>query len=334
MLLAEKKIVLKCCIVAGLWLVSLLLPILVAARASAQPSFPQTGAWVDKTRILYDGAYYIDGDIYDPDDNYGPGAVTNAGNEECRSWIDIPDFNNNTANLLRSIPNEAGFCTNYNLTINLTNTGEKYVNAYRVSGTVLFLPQGLICNSDQKIERIPAYYQLIGNNSPLLQDNPDLAGKYLRIDDNGLASTSDWVEVSGGGGVVRVGGAGCGDQQNLTFSQGGIEVRRPSYAPSPPSGLNIGGTTDENTTTNTDQGPTCEANFSISMSWLVCALLGFIDDGLRSLEDQVSELLTLQNSDYNNPELRQAWSYFRNIASALLVVIGLVMVIGQAVGRD
>ncbi len=85
---------------------------------------------------------------------------------------------------------------------------------------------------------------------------------------------------------------------------------------------------------SSEDANTCEAGFQNPLSWAICGILGFIDDGLTSLTGQVSNLLILRDSDYNNPQLREAWSYFRNIASALLVIIGLIMVIGQAVGRD
>lgn len=80
--------------------------------------------------------------------------------------------------------------------------------------------------------------------------------------------------------------------------------------------------------------PTCEKNNPGGFSWLFCGILEAVDNTIASIINQAYELLAVDNSLYDNPELQKSWAYFRNIASVLLIAVGLVMVIGQAIGRD
>lgn len=83
-----------------------------------------------------------------------------------------------------------------------------------------------------------------------------------------------------------------------------------------------------------DTTKSCEENLDFALSWMVCGILEVIDDAFRWLNDAVVSLLTINAEEYNNDSLRTAWSYFRNLASFLLLIIGLVMIIGQAIGKD
>ncbi len=78
-----------------------------------------------------------------------------------------------------------------------------------------------------------------------------------------------------------------------------------------------------------------ESKIGSGLGWIVCDILSFVDNGLEALQNQVQKLLVISSADYEgSSELKQAWSYFRNVASFLLIVIGLVMIIGQAIGKD
>lgn len=88
------------------------------------------------------------------------------------------------------------------------------------------------------------------------------------------------------------------------------------------------------TAASANEGQSCESAFSIALSWAICGALGIMDSILGFLQTQVQTMLTVKPDAYNNPQLQEVWSYFRNIASILLLVIGLVMIIGQATGRD
>jgi len=81
--------------------------------------------------------------------------------------------------------------------------------------------------------------------------------------------------------------------------------------------------------------PSCEEeNPGISLSWFICSVINFFDNTILGLTAAVDDLLQVPTGFYTDSDLRQAWAYFRNIASFLLIIIGLVMIIGQAVTKD
>jgi hypothetical protein len=90
---------------------------------------------------------------------------------------------------------------------------------------------------------------------------------------------------------------------------------------------------------------TCESNFVSPFSWIVCPVLSLADSIIGSAYGQVEGQLcfnTGTNSSTggvvcNGPNslvdgVKSAWSIFKNIASALLVIVMLVMVFSQAIG--
>jgi len=88
-----------------------------------------------------------------------------------------------------------------------------------------------------------------------------------------------------------------------------------------------GGTTD-------DSEPKCEDSFDFPGAWLVCLVLSIVDSSVDSMVNAIADMLQVDRAEINDDGLKEAWSYFRNIASVLLVVIGLVMIIGQAVSKE
>ena len=87
-----------------------------------------------------------------------------------------------------------------------------------------------------------------------------------------------------------------------------------------------------------DSGPDgpkiCEENFRFPGSFIVCIVLQMVDKSVDKMVDAIADMLSVNRSEINDDGLKAAWSYFRNIASVLLVVIGLVMIIGQAVSKE
>lgn len=72
------------------------------------------------------------------------------------------------------------------------------------------------------------------------------------------------------------------------------------------------------------------------LGWIICPVLEMIDNVSNKLINEVDSLLAINKQDFNddNGDLRKAWSYFRNIASFALIIIGLIMVIGQATTKE
>lgn len=82
----------------------------------------------------------------------------------------------------------------------------------------------------------------------------------------------------------------------------------------------------------TDAPPTCESqNDGIIIGWLLCQVLSAVDDTVTKLLKTVDELLYVSDTAFENEQLQDVWSYFRVLATFLLVAIGLVMVISQAI---
>lgn len=86
--------------------------------------------------------------------------------------------------------------------------------------------------------------------------------------------------------------------------------------------------------------PSCESENPDGLDWLLCGVVNFIDkmligkDGTGGLLGEVDDLLNISDQYYSDDRLEQAWSYFRNIASLALVLVGLIMVIGQALSKE
>lgn len=85
---------------------------------------------------------------------------------------------------------------------------------------------------------------------------------------------------------------------------------------------------------------TCESENSGLIDTFLCGLTGAFDrmlvgsDGTGGLLGAVDNLLSITPDKYSNENLKKSWTYFRNIASLSLVLIGLIMVIGQSLSKE
>ncbi len=78
--------------------------------------------------------------------------------------------------------------------------------------------------------------------------------------------------------------------------------------------------------------PTCESqNSTIILGWILCQGLAAIDGTITQLMKAVDDLLYVNPTTFATPQIKAIWSYFRILATGVLVIIGLVMVIGQAI---
>lgn len=110
-------------------------------------------------------------------------------------------------------------------------------------------------------------------------------------------------------------------------------------ASTPPHVIRFAQTTppvDEGEEDGTEPDQTCEEIMQQEggIGWWMCPLLTLVDNGANELLEQLNDLLEVDPSQYNDERLQEAWGYFRNIASFLLLVVGLVMVLGQALNKE
>lgn len=121
------------------------------------------------------------------------------------------------------------------------------------------------------------------------------------------------------------------DHQFYTDSIGlgdpGVQLGTTTPPPDPGSGngQNPGGA---------DPGIDC---VSSSLSWLICPVLELATSAAQGLDNVIHNLLTLdvaQTFGSSNTGYYTAWNSFRVIATALLVIAGLIMVVSQALGME
>lgn len=75
----------------------------------------------------------------------------------------------------------------------------------------------------------------------------------------------------------------------------------------------------------------CEANNQDAFAWLFCGILDSLDTAVLAIFDIAENFLDIRAQDIrDNQELETTWSYFRSLASFMLLAIGLAMVISQA----
>jgi hypothetical protein len=136
------------------------------------------------------------------------------------------------------------------------------------------------------------------------------------------------------------GAAGCGVSKSKinfgrnvdnSYSPFGIIGAVPDISKLTPG---AGPVTPGNAGTSTDA---CDASHT-GMEWLVCPVLSMVDAGNRAIMSTFTGQLPftvdqLMNKDHNqkNQNLHNAWAGIRDLASAFLVVVMLVMIFSQAI---
>ncbi|HET9850412.1 MAG TPA: hypothetical protein VFP35_02195 [Candidatus Saccharimonadales bacterium] len=146
------------------------------------------------------------------------------------------------------------------------------------------------------------------------------------------ASQSDINSLGTGQGQFAI-KDGSGNTANVVVAGTGSSVAQ----------VNGGGAVSATPPGGTSSGKSCEANFNFGFEWVVCPFLRMLDAGAGALNGFVENQLTIctgasdttGQSCANNiltPQVQNAWAIFRDIASALLVLVMLAMVFSQAMG--
>jgi hypothetical protein len=87
------------------------------------------------------------------------------------------------------------------------------------------------------------------------------------------------------------------------------------------------GGTGDTTTANS-----CEGSSNTGFEWIFCGVLRMFDSIVNTLTGILEGLLTFNVNTYLNDSVKSSWSIFKNIASAILVIVLLVAIISQAIG--
>ena len=181
--------------------------------------------------------------------------------------------------------------------------------------------------SDSELEEIVEQFGSLAVFYSTDPNNPD--NRYTRLESaisdcgplNGVLNGNELCDKFDPNACVRVYNF---NQMKDEFIDAGIDTTpdRPGDNDAPPDD------------SDSPEEKTCEEELQMSGAWAICLFINFIDDQANNWINKVDELLSVGGDEYNSQEMKQAWSYFRNIASLLLVVIGLVMIIGQAISKE
>lgn len=78
----------------------------------------------------------------------------------------------------------------------------------------------------------------------------------------------------------------------------------------------------------------CPISSSEALQWIMCPILSLGEDAVNGLTGALQTFLYIPSQIINNSSLYTAYTRFRNIGEAALVIAGLVMVISQAAGFE
>lgn len=82
--------------------------------------------------------------------------------------------------------------------------------------------------------------------------------------------------------------------------------------------------------TSNSNRKTCEDLSGLTLAWIVCPIIEFVDNIIAGLDTAIQNLLIIDKAQYDNPHVKQVFATMRNIALALIVPLMLLMVIGTA----
>ncbi len=141
------------------------------------------------------------------------------------------------------------------------------------------------------------------------------------------------VESSGFGKVNCVGKTLVGAANAIKlYDRATEEAMKNANNPTEPGAGN--GSNDSSGSGSGENAKSCEEQFGFSTGWIVCAALEIISNGIDVLFNFAESLLNIDAQKiYENKGLKTSWSYFRAIATFMLVAVGLVAIIGQAIGK-
>lgn len=348
------------------FLTSLILPVWHAKYAYAQGT--SKAKFIDKVSIDYEGRIWSDSNPYDDTWEYRAGdlgGVCGDGfGEDSRHKLIVsnPMSSNPTANAI-IYTNEGGNCdstTTNNIRFEEEGRERRTWNIYRRSPDELFAPVstrwdlgscGLTSPdtaADQdylRPEEPGKLYRRVSSeprNHYLAVENGD---EEVRNQIRTQSETTAQFDVNGRCDQQILDLYINGNQtiRGLVLAYDGQSTDTPERCIPRIYGISGGACDDENDPGPATPGggsgdelpPSCEEeNPGISLSWFICSLLNFLDKTVMGLNEAVDQLLEPDRRYYTDESLREAWAYIRNIASFLLIIIGLVMVIGQAITRD
>lgn len=309
-------------------------------------SAAENGSWVNVGTITIGDREFIDRDPFGDDKNF-----KRTGQDGCVDEIlGFSDGNNNRAKYINRTKPTGGACDGSEVDINLANSLRAFIY-------FMYVDAGSI---EPAVEALAGYGLFVCEGFP---DCTGASNQFVRQQEDG-DDCQDFIETTPGSGNTDVGKlfehttdrrsgrptlAGCffaatvlepdayevdsipGDD-TLDFLIGGLSNRAIPSGDGEPSVVDGG---DSDGDGEPDEAGSCEeANEGVILSWFLCSVMNFFDNTIDGLNNAVVDLLDVDPGYYSDERLQKSWAYFRNVASFMLIIIGLVMIIGQAVTKE
>ncbi len=337
----------------------------VSARSAPNPPPPLNGEWVDKAHILYNGAVFTDGDISNTDNKY-LGETDQGCDNEIFPVIDQANQNGapSPASLkIHQFSQGGDHCPivpseNTVFPININKPENKFVTAYRFDDNRIYMPYIKVQNAVGEPLAPGGVFSKLPQSDPLYATHKNI---YLFEGKND--KDSQWIELDDGATSGQQFGRSCVTDQDpgahpfpcATAGPLGVELANGGKPTAPNAQvypqfngqIPPAGSTNNNNSSGGGPQTECEKSLSNPLSWLMCPLVDAGVLAVKTLDNAITQELTIKTdsgcsvydekgkdcADPNNAPgkaLFSVWAAFRSVALALLVIIGLVMIISQA----
>lgn len=329
----------------GLFLSVLLFSIAVTTLMGfiAPPAYAVSYNFIDMTRIQAGSRIYQDTDPFDNNVEY------TYSHDGCHDKIQInrDDFEKGSSSgsdLKAKLLYEKSFNSSCNVddskteTITLTNRGVRFVLAYVIDDSTIWMPEA-------------ANYHFNNTGDPYgaktFRKNQPGDTEYLIVNDDGTLNDFD----NGGARIDQVRGGtaryqmndcaqlGCStttldakadkDKDRIVLSSTPPNTSVYTSAPNKGGGGGGGGGSSDDPAAADNS---CEA--AGDFAWILCPVVFALSGAIEWTTTQVSRLLEVDRSTYTNDSLYKAWANIRNIALSVLIIMMLVMVISTALGTQ
>lgn len=315
----------------------------------------QSGAWVDRTSIKVGNDIYVDQDPFDPTHQYVHDVL-----KDCSSKIDINNFDGSgtSGHIVTKKTNSVGECIDgVSDTINLDHPSNRLVTAYKISDDTVFMPAYIhtsnVLGAPVRTS-LNAYFKLWPLDAK--ESDPDIYayyadGKYVPYKGGGSQRVAYSRKVEE---TQRCTYVGCETfHAPAIFSNNG-QITQPdsqaygSVTPSGGGGTGPGGSAVDVAHIDCQTGG---SSFIVdaAINWLLCPLV----DGAQAIVKNVGAWVVQQlevnkclfahptiegdcneNENVSATHIYNAWNTFRLMSLSLLVLIGLIAVVSQALGFE
>ncbi len=195
--------------------------------------------------------------------------------------------------------------------------------------------RGLLSKSAQYFVLKDAFLKLCSSGSPPAGSDGGVSVEI--VSDSGSKSSKKFMYKEGPNKEVVVGPGITGTDVLSKLKCSDIVAKMNSFATEASTVTTaLGGSGgDTSKGEDGDYKPSCEERTGLITGWIVCSAMELLSKGMDTVMDQVDNMLNVDVIEKNNAsggDLKKSWSSFRAIASFMLLAIGLVMILSQALG--